>query len=152
LFSFFNKTTGQFFLPAQKEAIAAAIAQAEKNTSGEIRVFIENRCRFMDATDRAAELFFQLNMQQTAARNGVLVYLAIKDRQLAIWGDQGIHEKLGSVYWQGHVEKMLAAFNQNNFTEGICTCIQSIGQALQTHFPFDADHDKNELDNEVIFA
>lgn len=152
MFPFLHKRTSSFFLPEEKEAIAAAITQAEKNTSGEIRVFIENHCRFVDATDRAAELFCQLNMQQTVARNGVLLYLAIKDRQLAVWGDQGIHEKLGTAYWKGQVEKILAAFNQRNYSEGICSCINAIGEALQAHFPYDADNDQNELDNEVIFA
>ena len=152
MFSLFRKNSTYLFSAEEKEAIAAAIIQAEKKTSGEIRVFIENKCRFIEATDRAAELFQQLNMHQTAERNGVLLYLAIADRQLAIWGDQGIHEKLGSIYWSQQVTAMLAAFNRADYTAGICTCILEIGKALQQHFPFHGEKDQNELDNEVVFG
>lgn len=152
MFSFFRKRSSSLFSAEEKEAIAAAIVQAEKQTSGEIRVFIENKCRYIEATDRAAELFHQLSMHQTAERNGVLLYLAIADRQLAIWGDQGIHEKLGSTYWGEQVNGMLAAFNRADYTAGICTCILEIGKALRLHFPFQGEKDKNELDNEVVFG
>ncbi|MFM1858349.1 MAG: hypothetical protein RLZ05_1409 [Bacteroidota bacterium] len=152
MFSLFRKRSSSLFSAEEKEAIAAAIVQAEKQTSGEIRVFIENKCRFIEATDRAVELFHQLNMHQTAERNGVLLYLAITDRQLAIWGDQGIHEKLGSTYWSEQVNAMLAAFNRADYTAGICTCILEIGNALQLHFPYQGEKDKNELDNEVVFG
>jgi len=152
LFSLFKKKSYSLFSTEEKEAIATAIILAEKQTSGEIRVFIENKCRFIEATDRAAELFHQLNMHQTAERNGVLLYLAITDRQLAIWGDQGIHEKLGSAYWIEQVNAILAAFNRADYSSGICTGILEIGKALQLHFPFQGEKDKNELDNEVVFG
>lgn len=152
MFSLFRKKPTALFSTEEKETIAAAISQAEQKTSGEIRVFIENKCRFVDATDRAAELFWQLQMQNTNARNGVLLYLAIEDRQLAIWGDQGIHDKLGSDYWTKQVSLISSAFNQNNYTLGLCQCIHEIGKALETHFPYQGDTDKNELDNEVLFG
>ncbi len=152
MFSLFRKKSSSLFSAEEKEAIAAAIILAEKQTSGEIRVFIENKCRYIEATDRAAELFHQLNMHQTAERNGVLLYLAITDRQLGIWGDQGIHEKLGSTYWSKQVNVMLAAFNRADYTAGICECILEIGKALQLHFPYQGEKDKNELDNEVVFG
>ena len=152
MITLFRKKPIALFSAEEKETIAAAIAQAEQKTSGEIRVFIENKCRFVDATDRAAELFFQLQMQNTIARNGVLLYLAIEDRQLAIWGDQGIHDKLGTTYWAQQVSSICSAFNKNNYTIGLCQCINEIGKALQSHFPYQGDADKNELDNEVVFG
>lgn len=152
MFTLFRRKPIALFSTEEKETIAAAISQAEKRTSGEIRVFIENKCRFVDATDRAAELFWQLQMQNTSARNGVLLYLAIEDRQLAIWGDQGIHDKLGSEYWAKQVSLICAAFNQNNHTLGLCQCIHEIGKSLEMHFPYHGDTDKNELANEVIFG
>ena len=152
MFTLFRRKPAALFSAEEKEAIAAAISQAEQKTSGEIRVFIENKCRFVDATDRAAELFWQLQMQNTNARNGVLLYLAIEDRQLAIWGDQGIHDKLGSDYWTKQVSLISSAFNQNNYTLGLCQCIHQIGKALEMHFPYQGDADKNELDNEVVFG
>ena len=137
--------TGTFFSQNQKGFVVP------KDIFGN-RVFIENKCRFVDATDRAAELFFQLQMQNTVARNGVLLYLAIEDRQLAIWGDQGIHDKLGTTYWAQQVSSICSAFNKNNYTIGLCQCINEIGKALQSHFPYQGDADKNELANEVVFG
>lgn len=152
MFSLRSKKSVTLFSAEEKEVIATAIVQAEQQTSGEIRVFIENKCKFIDATDRAAELFYQLGMQKTAARNGVLLYIAIKDRQLAIWGDEGIHQKLGSHYWIKQVDLILSAFNRTDYTVGICQCILEIGKALKIHFPFQGEKDKNELDNEVLFG
>ena len=129
-----------------------AIAAAEKSTSGEIRVYIESRCRYVEATDRAAELFFQLKMQETVARNGVLIYLATEDRQLAIWGDQGVHERLGNEYWQQRIEEMLNSIKQLDYLSGITYCIEQVGNALSTHFPYQRATDQNELSDEILFG
>ena len=129
-----------------------AIAAAEKSTSGEIRVYIESRCRYVEATDRAAELFIELKMQETVARNGVLIYLAMEDRQLAIWGDQGVHERLGNEYWQQRIEEMLNSIKQLDYLSGITYCIEQVGNALSTHFPYQRATDQNELSDEILFG
>lgn len=152
LFSFFNKKSSSFFSAQDRKAISEAIAMAEKRTSGEVRVFIESKCRYINAADRAAELFLQLDMHKTAARNGVLFYLAIKDHQLAVWGDQGIYEKLGTTYWQLQVEKIVSAFQAQDPTHGICASIQEIGFALHEHFPYEGSKDRNELSDELVFG
>jgi uncharacterized membrane protein len=146
---FFNRVK-PIFEKQDIDRLKMAIAAAEKSTSGEIRVFIESRCRYVEAADRAAELFIQLKMQETDARNGVLIYLATKDHQLAIWGDQGIHERLGNSYWQQRLEEMISTFNKTDYLEGIIACIQQVGVALSTHFPYQRGEDKNELSDEII--
>lgn len=132
--------------------VVKAIRQAEKSTSGEVRVFVENRCSWMDAMDRAAELFFSLQMDKTEQRNGTLVYVAIKDRQLAVFGDEGIHQKVGSAYWNNIVKDMLRDFKADHYGKGIAECVIQIGNALHTYFPFDRDTDKNELPDEIVFG
>ena len=89
MFSFFKRK--DFFTAEEQQLIIEAIQNAERMTSGEVRVFVESKCSYMDAIDRAAELFFQLEMQKTDDRNAVLLYVAMKDRQLAVFGDEGIH-------------------------------------------------------------
>lgn len=106
----------------------------------------------MDALDRAKEIFSKLQMQNTAQRNGVLVYVAIKDRQLAILGDEGIHEKVGDEYWNSAVRKMISQFNQKNYTEGIRQCVLEVGEALKNHFPYNKDTDINELPDDIVFG
>lgn len=106
----------------------------------------------MDASDRAMELFARLHMHQTVQRNGVLIYLAIKDHQLAIWGDQGIHEKVGTPYWEERVSHLLNSFDKKDFRIGLCHCIASVGEALSHHFPYDGHTDRNELSDEIIFG
>lgn len=91
-------------------------------------------------------------MEQTENRNGVLIYIAHKHRQLAIFGDQGIHLALGASYWKAEVAKMLKAFNQEHFTEGIITIIRDIGAALHEKFPYDRSSDKNELPDDIVFG
>lgn len=126
--------------------------EAETQTSGEIRVYVESRCRFVDAVDRATEVFFGLNMQNTAQRNGVLVYVAMKDRQLALYGDKGIHEKVGDAFWNENVKTILSHFNSRNYVGGLIQIVNEIGAALHDHFPYDKDTDKNELPDDMVFG
>lgn len=151
MFSLFKKNK-QLFPEEDTRLIVKAIRQAEKSTSGEVRVFVENRCSWMDALDRAAELFFGLKMDKTELRNGVLVYIALKDHQLAVFGDEGIHRKVGSEYWNNIVKEMLASFNKHDYAKGIAECVIQIGDALHTHFPYERDTDKNELPDEIVFG
>jgi uncharacterized membrane protein len=151
MFSFFRNKK-EFFTPEEKQRIAEAVRHAEQRTSGEVRVFVESKCRYVDAIDRAAEIFFGLSMQNTDQRNAVLVYVAMKDRQLAVFGDQGIHQKVGNVYWQTELRKMVDKFDHNDYAEGIRQCVLDIGEALHTHFPYDRQNDKNELPDEIVFG
>ena len=147
---FFKKK--EFFTAEEKHQIVKAVQDAEQRTSGEVRVFVESRCRYVDAIDRAAEIFFGLEMQKTAQRNAVLVYVAIKDRQLAIFGDEGIHQKVGDQYWKDEVQKMISNFNRDQCSNGIKQCVEEIGEALHAHFPYDRKIDKNELPDDIVFG
>jgi Predicted membrane protein len=127
----------EFFTDEEKQSIIDAVRNAEQRTSGEVRVFVESRCRYVNAIDRAVEIFENLQMQKTELRNATLVYVAVKDRQLAVFGDEGIHQKVGNEYWANEVVKMIKAFNRDNIAEGISQCVLNIGEALATHFPYD---------------
>ena len=148
----FLKRHKKFFTEAEKKGIIEAIHLAEHRTSGEIRVYVESRCSYMDAIDRAAEIFLKLDMQKTMDRNAVLIYVAIKDKQLAIFGDEGIHTKVGDEYWQKEIQKMISHFNKEDFADGIRQCVLDVGEALQTHFPYNKDTDKNELPDDIVFG
>jgi len=150
MLSLFRKK--DFFNTEEKQQITDAIRRAEKMTSGEVRVFVESKCSYMDAIDRAAELFFQLQMQKTDARNAVLVYVAMKDRQLAIFGDEGIHQKVGDEYWNDEIKKMITNFNKENYAAGISEVVHDVGEALTKHFPYNNDTDKNELPDDIVFG
>jgi uncharacterized membrane protein len=150
LFSIFRRKP-KFFGQAEQQLITRAIQEAERCTSGEVRVYVESRCSYMDALDRAVELFAEMGMAATEERNGVLVYVAIKDHQLAVFGDEGIHRKVGPEYWSTEVRKMIANFDRNNYAKGIVDCVEDIGQALQHHFPY-TDKDRNELSDEIQFG
>ena len=150
MFSLFKKKN--FFTAEEQQLIIDAIQNAERMTSGEVRVFVESKCSYMDAIDRAAELFFQLEMQKTDDRNAVLLYVAMKDRQLAVFGDEGIHEKVGNEYWNNAVQKMISNFNRENYAAGISEVVKDIGEALTKNFPFNNDTDKNELPDDIVFG
>lgn len=150
LFPFVKKPS--IFTTEQQEKIVEAIQQAEKRTSGEIRIFIENRCKYIDPLDRAVELFHTLKMDATAERNAVLVYMAVKDHQLAIFADQGIHTKTGSDFWKKEVQLMITHFHREDYAAGIVKVVNEIGQALFEHFPYEEDVDKNELPDNIVFG
>ncbi|MBC7720951.1 MAG: TPM domain-containing protein [Pedobacter sp.] len=152
MFNWFNKKAVDFFSIQEKELIVNAVKTAELQTSGEVRVFIESKCRFVDPLDRAKEIFEQLNMHNTAERNAVLVYIAMKHRQLAVFGDEGIYQKTGKVFWNEQVKTMLHHFNKNDYAEGIAEVVLKIGGALKEHFPYDAVNDINELPDDIVFG
>ncbi len=150
MFSLFKRKK-KFFTDEEQRLIVSAIKNAERCTSGEVRVYVESRCSYMDALDRAVEVFATMGMQATEERNGVLVYVAIKDQQLAVFGDEGIHRKVGNEYWNTEVKKMLGEFNRDNYAKGIADVVEDIGQALQHFFPY-TDTDKNELSDDIQFG
>lgn len=141
-----------FLTPEESASIVQAIKESERMTSGELRVFVESHCRFVDPVDRAAEVFFNLKMDKTEDRNGVLVYIAVKDHQLAIFGDEGIHKKVGPEFWIEEVRRMTASFSKSSYAEGLRQCVIDIGEALHKHFPFNNDTDKNELPDDIVFG
>lgn len=152
MFGLFGKKQKEYFTQVEKDAIVAAIQKAEQRTSGEIRIYVESNCELVNPVHRAKEIFYQLKMDQTASRNGVLLYLAMEDHQLAVFGDEGIHQKVGHAFWLKEVEMMLAEFREKHFIEGICHIIEDIGEALVSHFPYDGTTDKNELPDEIVFG
>lgn len=150
MFSLFKKKA--FFSDKDQEQIVQAIRMAEKETSGEIRIYVESRNAYVDAIDRAAEVFFKLKMQETEHRNAVLLYIAMKDQQLALFADEGIYQKAGKEYWDNAVNNMLSQFTKENISNGIEQCIAQIGQTLKEKFPYIPTEDKNELPDEIVFG
>lgn len=143
-------TARGFFTREQKAEIKQAILNAELDTSGEIRVHIENHCE-EDIMDRAAVIFEQLKMHKTALRNGVLFFLAVRDKKFAILGDKGINKEVPENFWDEIKEKMAEKFKQENFTGGLVEGITLTGLQLKKHFPHQID-DINELSNEISFG
>lgn len=146
------KKEKEFFSSEEKERLVEAIRKSEQRTSGEVRLFVESKCRFVDPTDRAKELFIKLGMDKTQDRNATLIYVAVKDKQAAILGDAGIDAKVGEKYWKDEITKMLLHFRKDNLTEGICQVITDLGEALHYYFPYDRGTDKNELPDEIVFG
>lgn len=138
------------FTVQHKAMIRRAIEVAEMNTSGEIRVHIENTCK-EEPMDRAAYVFSKLGMQKTANRNGVLFYLAVRDRKFVILGDAGINQKVPADFWENITEVVLQNFREGRITEGLVEGVRMAGQQLKAHFPYQMD-DKNELSNEISYG
>ena len=138
-----------FFTESDKLLVLNAIKQAETDTSGEIRVHVENHCKG-DLMDRAATVFSVLNMHKTALRNGVLFYLAVKDRKFAILGDVGINKVVPAAFWEQIKLQVKIQFSNQQFAAGLAEGIVTAGEQLQKHFPYQSD-DKNELSDDISF-
>ncbi len=150
IFSLFKKK--QFFSAKEKEQIVEAIRIAEKETSGEIRVYVESKNPLVNTLERAAEIFAQLKMHQTAQRNAVLLYVATGHRELALFADEGIYQKVGKEFWENAVKEMIAHFQGENISHGMAECVKNIGHVLKEKFPYDASTDKNELPDDIVFG
>jgi len=137
------------FTEDEQLAIRQAVESAETNTSGEIRVCIEKTCND-EVLDRAAKYFYQLDMDKTKLRNGVLIYVATVDRKFAIIGDAGINRAVPENFWDSTKETMLEQFKIGNMVQGIIKGVELAGQQLKKYFPYQND-DRNELSDDIAF-
>ena len=129
------------------EAVARAVAESEEHTSAEVRVHLDHSCPG-DALPQAIKIFERLGMHKTAARHGVLVYISVTDRKLAVIGDKGIHERVGEAYWRALVDALRERMRQQQSRDGLVHAVSELGAALGRHFPRRPD-DKNELPDDV---
>ena len=144
------------FLSSEEEAaVIEAIRIAENNTSGEIRVHLEPSSisseepnEPIDAFDRAAEVFDMLHMHNTKESNGVLIYVAVKDRTLVIMGDKGINDIVGQNFWESTKDIIIKHFKDGDMKQGLVAGILKAGEQLKKHFPYRKD-DKDELPNDI---
>ncbi len=148
----FKRSADTLLTTSDKQLLVEAIQLAEKNTSGEIRVYVETKLGKGDALSRATEIFFKHKMNETKERNAVLVYVAVSDKKLAVYADQGIYEKMGIEFWYSQVQEMTGHFKSMNYVLGISTVIKEIGEALSAHFPYDRGTDTNELSDEIMIG
>lgn len=136
------------FLTAKEEQeIVEAIRLAEKQTSGEIRIHIE-RTSPIDAFERALDVFHELKMDNTKLQNGVLIYVAVDDRNFVIFGDKGINDVVESDFWDCTKDIMQAHFKKGNFKQGFIEGVKNAGEQLAKHFPWHPN-DSNELSNDI---
>jgi uncharacterized membrane protein len=139
------------FDKAGQARIVQAIREAEKNTSGEIKVHVEKKCPTRNALERSKQVFFKLKLQETQLRNGVLFYLATDNRKFAILGDEGIFAVIPKDFWDEIKQQMQVRFREKQFVEGLCEGIRKAGEQLKTHFPYQSD-DINEISDEISFG
>jgi uncharacterized membrane protein len=136
-----------FLTKGEEEEVVEAIRLAEKNTSGELRVHIEKETSIAPI-NRAVEVFNLLKMENTKDRNGVIIYVAVKSKQFAIYGDKGINEKVADDFWNCTKDIMLNHFKNGNNKQALVDGINNAGEQLKKHFPF-VDNDTDELSNEI---
>lgn len=138
------------FNEQEQERIRLVVAEAERCTSGEIRICLEKQCK-EPVLDRAVAYFHKLDMHKTKLRNGVLIYLALDDHQFAIIGDSGINALVPENFWDSTKEAMVVEFKKGELLEGILTGIHLAGQQLKHFFP-SLENDTNELSNDIAFG
>lgn len=135
--------------PSDEARLIKAIHDAENKTSGEIRVHIEEKC-VDDALEACKILFTDLKMNQTKDRNGILFFLAIESRAFAVWGDEGIHQKVTDDFWKHITDCAIGYFKQHDLISGLEKSVELCGEKLQLYFPLEHD-DKDELSNEISY-
>jgi uncharacterized membrane protein len=140
-----------FFTDAEQQRLLGAIQAAERETSGEIRVHVEQTCPLPDPLERAKAVFGLLNMHQTAQRNGVLFYLSLDDRKFALLGDAGIDAVVPADFWESTRDAMREHLRVGRLVDGLAEGIARAGEHLKAFFPHQAD-DRNELSDEISFG
>ena len=140
----------QFFTKEQKEDIRQAILNAELDTSGEIKIHVENNCPG-DVLDRSAYIFEKLGMKKTELRNGVLIYLSLNHRKFSIIGDAGINAVVPESFWNVIKDEMLMHFREDKFTEGLILAVTKTGEQLKKYFPHQMN-DVNEISDDISYG
>jgi uncharacterized membrane protein len=136
-----------FLTKVEEDGIVEAIKEAEMNTSGEIRVHLEEHSQ-VDSFDRAKKVFASLEMHKTDLRNGVLFYVGVQDHSFVILGDQGIDKVVADDFWESTKDLVIASFSKGDFAEGLVSGIREAGIQLKNYFPYEPD-DENELSDEI---
>ena len=133
----------------QEQSVVEAISRAEKVTSGEIRVHIEENCR-KDPLERARKVFHKLKMDRTEQRNGVLIYVATDDRKLAVFGGKGIYDQVGHEFWDDVIEQLSTRFVNGQYEKGLVEAVETVAQKLEDLYPYQRG-DVNELTNQISY-
>ena len=139
-----------FLTADQQKIVVDAVRIAEKGTSGEIRIHIDDQCS-IDPVKKAQDVFQKLGMHRTALRNGVLIYLACNTKVFSIIGDKGINERVDEHFWEDVIEIMSARFKDGQFAEGLAEAVTAVGAKLKTFFPYSPE-DINEQPDEISFG
>ena len=139
----------EFLTKAEAEAINSAINVAERSSSAELKLVLARHC-WCDLKAKAHNIFSELDLDRTEQRNCILLMLVVSNREFLIYGDQGIHEKVGQDFWDDIRDDMVNAFVRDEFGEGLSTAIRQIGEKLALYFPFHQD-DTDEVSNEIIY-
>jgi len=139
-----------YFNSEDEATIVEAIRKAEKQTSGEIKVHVEEHC-FIDLLDRSAEVFGKLKMHETKLRNGTLIYIAMEDHLFSIIGDTGINNVIPKDFWDEAKDIMEENFKAGNIAKGLELGIEKVGDKLKEFFPYQ-DDDENELSDDISFG
>ncbi len=141
--------TKDFLARLDHARIVSAIQAAEAQTSGEIRVYLERGEIKEDPLTLATRKFVEFGMEQTSARNAVLILVAPRAQKFAVVGDEGIHQQCGVEFWEQLVAAMRAHFKKEEFTDALVEAIETLGRELSAHFPRHPD-DRNELPDIVL--
>jgi uncharacterized membrane protein len=141
--------TKEFISKLDHDRIVGAIKAAEAKTSGQIRVYVQRGELAGDPVTAAQAKFYQLGMQATQERNGVLIFVLPRARKFAVIGDEGVHQKCGDQFWQQLVERMRAHFQSENFTDALVEAIEEVGTLLARHFP-KTGAARNELPDDIV--
>ncbi|MDZ4666163.1 MAG: TPM domain-containing protein [Bacteroidota bacterium] len=132
-----------------EERLIKAIQTAEQQTSGEIRVHFDAN-KVDSALDRAKQIFEKLKMHETELRNGILFYVNLKQKQFAVWGDEGINKIVPANFWDEVKDTAITNFKEGKTIDGLEKCILMSGEQLKKYFPL-AEGDKNELKNDISY-
>lgn len=147
----FKKNRNEFLSADAIERLTECIREQERKTTGEIRLFIESSCPYMDPVRRAGEVFSHLKMHHTNDRNGVLIYMAYRDKDFALFADAALYAKLEVSFFKQESVRLAHHFHAQQFEQGIRECIESTGQQLNRFFPWHGET-KNELPDEIVFG
>lgn len=139
---------GELLNRDEEARLVKLIREVERATTGEVRIHIAKRTSLRGAMRDAARIFKKLDMSKTEHRNGVLIFVSVRDREAVILGDKGIHEKIGHEGWNKHLEQLLSHFKKGDFHLGLHQAIESIGETLKKHFPAEDRH-HNELPDDI---
>lgn len=136
----------------QEKTIIRAIREAETSSSGEIRVHLETKCKPEDPIERAKEVFAELKMHKTELRNGTIIYVATEDHKIAIWGDEGIHSKVGQDFWDDELDLLTKYFMADDYETGLKEAVLRVGEKLREFFPYQGEDDVNELSDDISYG
>ena len=155
MFCLYVETRLSFFIDTQEMItlglgfiVAACLGPLLLRSPKIRRLMMPDRDAVQLAALRAEVEFYRAEIGGTKGGTGIVLFLAIEERQAVVLADKGLSSLLPKETWDGVLALMLKGLKSGACADGLIEAVTKCGDILATHFPIQKE-DLDELPNRL---